>query len=83
METASRERDHSPAINQVRALRGQSHAGGPLYPEDQARLRDATDVERRLSGALHEAGRFALGMPGTVDTFKAMLAQAGLALALA
>ena len=42
----------------------------------------AAEINRRLTTALIEAGRSPLGMPGTVDTFKAMLDKAGLALVL-
>ncbi len=41
------------------------------------------DIDARLADALATAGRSALGMPSSVDTFKAMLDQAGLALVLA
>lgn len=44
---------------------------------------DAGQIDRRLFDALVRAGRSALGMPSTVDTFKAMLNDAGLALVLA
>ncbi len=37
-----------------------------------SRSRD-TDIDARLTSALYDAGRSALGMPGTVDTFKAMV----------
>lgn len=47
--------------------------------QDEVRL----EVDQRLITALYDAGRSALGMPSTVDTFKAMLAQAGLKLVLA
>lgn len=40
------------------------------------------ELEKRLSAALHDAGRSALGLPGTVDTFKDMLRRAGLSLVL-
>jgi len=48
---------------------------------DLERERQA-DIDRRLSAALHEAGRSALGMPGTVDTFTEWLKRHGLALVL-
>lgn len=41
------------------------------------------EVNNRLFLALQDAGRSALGMPSSVDTLKAMLARAGLALVLA
>jgi hypothetical protein len=50
---------------------------------DPAKLDERTEIDRRLHEALYDAGRSALGMPGTVDTFKAMLAQVGLVLVLA
>jgi hypothetical protein len=54
------------------------------FPKSEHRLHlDGDEIDRRLHEALYDAGRSALGMPGTVDTFKAMLAQAGLALVLA
>lgn len=40
------------------------------------------EVDRRLAAALRDAAGSALGMPGSVDTFKAMLARADLALVL-
>jgi hypothetical protein len=40
------------------------------------------EVDRRLAKALDDAGRSALGMPGSVDTLKAWLARAGLCLVL-
>ncbi|MCK1568951.1 hypothetical protein IVB08_34400 [Bradyrhizobium sp. 173] len=40
------------------------------------------EVDRRLGGALRQAAGSALGMPGSVDTFKAMLERADLALVL-
>ncbi len=39
---------------------------------------NSPEVDALLSSALHDAGSSALGMPGTVDTFKAMLKKAGL-----
>lgn len=42
-----------------------------------------SEIDRRLFDALQRAGRSALGFPGTVDTFKGMLADAGLAVVLA
>ncbi|MES5483611.1 hypothetical protein QMZ05_12705 [Bradyrhizobium sp. INPA03-11B] len=38
------------------------------------------EVDRRLHKALDDAGRSALGMPTSVETFKAWLTQAGLCL---
>lgn len=46
-------------------------------PEEVAEL-----VDMRLADALRAAGSSALGMPGTVDTFRAWLDRAGLALVL-
>jgi hypothetical protein len=43
---------------------------------------DAREIDRRLEGALIAAARSALGMPGTVDTFKPWLEAAGLDLVL-
>jgi hypothetical protein len=43
---------------------------------------DRQEIDRRLSDAFRTAGRSALGMPSSVDTLKAMLAPAGLALVL-
>jgi hypothetical protein len=40
------------------------------------------DVDLRLAEALRDAGRSALGMPASVDTLRAMLDRAGLALVL-
>ncbi|MCK1536841.1 MULTISPECIES: hypothetical protein [unclassified Bradyrhizobium] len=40
------------------------------------------EVDRRLAKALDDAGRSALGMPGSVETLKAWLARAGLCLVL-
>lgn len=40
------------------------------------------EVDRRLASALRQAANSALGMPGSVDTFKAMLDRADLALVL-
>ena len=40
------------------------------------------EIDRRLFDALLEAGRSALGMPSSVDTLRAMLKKAGLALVL-
>lgn len=40
------------------------------------------EVDRRLAAALRDAAGSALGMPGSVDTFKAMLDRADLALVL-
>lgn len=40
------------------------------------------EVDRRLGAALRQAANSALGMPGSVDTFKAMLDRADLALVL-
>lgn len=40
-------------------------------------------IDIRLQEALEAAGRSALGMPATVETFRAWLAQARLELALA
>ncbi|MGY3366138.1 hypothetical protein ACVWZL_003263 [Bradyrhizobium sp. GM2.4] len=40
------------------------------------------EVDRRLDAALRDAAGSALGMPGSVDTFKAMLDRADLALVL-
>jgi hypothetical protein len=40
------------------------------------------EVDRRLAAALRQAASSALGMPGSVDTFKAMLDRADLALVL-
>ncbi|MCK1676602.1 hypothetical protein [Bradyrhizobium sp. 150] len=40
------------------------------------------EVDRRLAGALRDAASSALGMPGAVDTFNAMLDRADLALVL-
>ncbi len=91
-------RDHSPAIATIRDRRGQQIDGGSLYPAGEehpltlqaeiARIsakhaKAQLDIDVRLTSALYDAGRSALGMPGTVDTFKAMLAQAGLVLVLA
>jgi hypothetical protein len=45
-------------------------------------MENTAEVERRLHEALLTAGRSALGMPGTADTFNAWLAEAGLALVL-
>lgn len=42
-----------------------------------------TEIDHRLLSALQDAGHSALGMPSSVDTIKAMLARAGLALVLA
>lgn len=42
-----------------------------------------TEIDGRLHYALIDARRSALGMPSSVDTLKAMLARAGLALVLA
>lgn len=42
-----------------------------------------TEVDSRLFLALQDASRSALGMPSSVDTIKAMLTRAGLALVLA
>jgi hypothetical protein len=44
---------------------------------------DRSEIDNRLHVALIDAGRSALGMPSSVDTVKAMLARAGLALVLA
>lgn len=44
---------------------------------------DTAELDNRLRLALVEAGNSALGMPSSVDTVKAMLARAGLALVLA
>jgi hypothetical protein len=41
------------------------------------------EIDSRLFLALQDAGHSALGMPSSVDTVKAMLARAGLALVLA
>jgi len=41
------------------------------------------EIERRPFRALQRPGRSGLGMPGTIDTFKAMLAEARFALVLA
>lgn len=51
--------------------------GHGLFPEA-----DGAEIDARLLAALSDAGRSALGMPGTVDTFKAMLERAGLAVVL-
>ncbi|MCK1503082.1 hypothetical protein [Bradyrhizobium sp. 188] len=48
-----------------------------LPPEEIRR-----EVDRRLAAALRDAAGSALGMPGSVDTFKAMLDRADLALVL-
>lgn len=48
-----------------------------LPPEEIRR-----EVDRRLAAALRDATGSALGMPGSVDTFKAMLARAHLAIVL-
>ncbi|MBR0687311.1 hypothetical protein JQ594_15375 [Bradyrhizobium manausense] len=40
------------------------------------------EVDRRMSKALEDAGRSALGMPTSVDTMKAWLNAHGLCLAL-
>ncbi len=40
------------------------------------------EVDRRLAAALRQAANSALGMPGSVDTFKVMLDRADLALVL-
>lgn len=40
------------------------------------------EVDRRLAMALDDAGRSALGMPGSVQTLKEWLARAGLCLVL-
>ncbi|KGT75823.1 hypothetical protein MA20_32055 [Bradyrhizobium japonicum] len=40
------------------------------------------EVDRRLADALRQVANSALGMPGSVDTFKAMLDRADLALVL-
>jgi glycine cleavage system aminomethyltransferase T len=70
--------DHDPLLATV------SDWAGALGYELTLRKTDAgSEVERRLAEALHSAGRSALGMPATIDTFKAMLARAGLSLALA
>jgi hypothetical protein len=53
------------------------------FVDTRLRTEDFPAIDRRLRDALHDAGSSALGMPGTVDTFKAMLAQAGLVLVLA
>lgn len=42
-----------------------------------------SEIDGRLFLALQDAGHSALGMPSSVDTVKAMLARAGLALVLA
>ncbi|EJN11811.1 hypothetical protein PMI42_04825 [Bradyrhizobium sp. YR681] len=39
-------------------------------------------VDARLAEALRQVGQSPLGMPATVDTFRAMLDRAGLALVL-
>lgn len=64
------QRDPSQAIRSMRNDRGQVDL-------------HAMEIDRRLSDALYEAGRSALGMPSSLDTVKAMLAKAGLALVLA
>lgn len=46
-----------------------------LPPEEIRR-----EVNRRLAAALRDAAGSTLGMPGSVDTFKAMLDRADLAL---
>ncbi|WP_176731404.1 hypothetical protein [Bradyrhizobium elkanii] len=38
------------------------------------------EVDLRLAKALRDAGRSPLGMPSSLDTFKAWLSQAGLCL---
>ncbi|MCK1583231.1 hypothetical protein IVB03_27635 [Bradyrhizobium sp. 168] len=48
-----------------------------LRPEEIRR-----EVDRRLAAALRDAAGSALGMPGSVDTFTAMLDRADLALVL-
>ncbi|UFW75167.1 hypothetical protein [Bradyrhizobium sp. WU425] len=48
-----------------------------LPPEEIRR-----EVDRRLAAALRDAAGSALGMPGSVDSFKAMLERADLALFL-
>ncbi len=58
-------------------LEARFHGTG-LFPEHEQQ-----EVDRRLAAALHEAGRSPLGMPGTVDTLKGMLAKAGLVVVLA
>ncbi|WP_439399003.1 hypothetical protein ACRQ5Q_16760 [Bradyrhizobium sp. PMVTL-01] len=40
------------------------------------------EVDRRLAAALRQAANSALGMPAAIDTFKAMLDRADLALVL-
>jgi hypothetical protein len=52
-------------------------------PALDAKPDDRLEIDRRLTVALYQVGRSALGMPATADTFKAMLAQAGLVLTLA
>lgn len=49
-------------------------AGGRRFGKTTA------EVDQRLHYALQDAGNSALGMPSSVDTFKAMLDRAGLAL---
>ena len=50
----------------------------PIVPTDQDRL----EIDQRLFGAHQNAGRSALGMPSSVDTFMVTFEQPGLALVL-
>jgi hypothetical protein len=43
-------------------------------------MTDHSDIDRRLARALAEARSSTLGMPSSVETLKAMLQRAGLAL---
>jgi hypothetical protein len=74
LETSPQVMEHSPRYQ--RFLREGEDA------INAAAAAAVAEVDRRLEDALLTAGRSALGMPGTVDTFNAWLAEAGLALVL-
>ncbi|MET4529983.1 hypothetical protein ABIB86_000476 [Bradyrhizobium sp. JR1.7] len=72
--------DNGPAESP--ANQGQCRTFRRPGPDDYLGHERREIIDQRLGAALIEAGNSALGMPGTVDTFKAMLDKAGLALVL-